>query len=122
MESTKRTLIVEDSPEVRLALGDLLHGRWPNSQTTSVASEHEAREALMSTRFDIAIVDLHLAQGSGIAVLKYLASLPARPFVIVFSDAATPKIRDFCLEHGAHAFIDKAGGVELLIGVLHALH
>jgi DNA-binding NarL/FixJ family response regulator len=76
--------------------------------------QDEAIAGIEATRPDIVILDLALAQGSGIEVLRRIK--PARPElrVIVLTSHSEPQYRDRCRALGAEAFLNKALDFESL--------
>lgn len=70
---------------------------------------------------DLLIIDLFLAQGSGLNVVRDAAQhLPAAKR-IVLSNYATPDMRQRCLALGAHRVFDKSGELEDLLAYCQLL-
>jgi DNA-binding NarL/FixJ family response regulator len=85
MPSAIRLLIVEDDSTVRNALKELAGeaGAFELVQTASTASE--ARELIRKHRFDIALLDLGLPDGSGVDVIVDLKRLQPEVSAVVFT-------------------------------------
>ena len=64
--------------------------------------------------WDLAIVDLILAQGSGFGVIERARRVAAHAPIVVFSGYASPGVAQRCKSLGATAVIDKAEGDALL--------
>jgi PAS domain S-box-containing protein len=78
-----RVLHVEDDPDVVSLVTDALEGYASVSTASTVA---EARASLARSTFDLVVIDLTLADGSGIALLPDLRSAGGKPIpVVVFS-------------------------------------
>lgn len=58
--------------------------------------------------WDLAVVDLFLAQGNGFAILRHCASRTSRQKVVLMSGYARDPVRDRALAEGADAFFDKS--------------
>jgi len=71
--------------------------------------------ALPRHRADLVIVDLFLAQGSGLGVLRALQSQPAAPSRVVVTNYATAEIRTRCAALGAERVFDKSHEIDALI-------
>lgn len=66
---SSRVLHVDDDPDLLDVVSAALEGR---AEVTSVTSLEKAREVLAENRFDLVILDLGLADGSGTELLPYL--------------------------------------------------
>lgn len=81
--SLPRILHVDDDPDVLDIVVAILEGR---SEVTSVRSLGEARRAVAAARFDLVILDLALADGSGVELLPLLRTPSGLPLpVVIFS-------------------------------------
>ena len=70
-------------------------------------------------RWDVAIIDLVLEQGSGLGVIKRARRAPRPGRIAVFSSYASAAVRQHCLDLGADAVFDKsqtAAFIEWLAG------
>jgi two-component system response regulator DevR len=67
---------------------------------------------------DLVVLDLQLAQGSGIDVLRDLSSGAAPPTFIVLTNHADSEFRKLSLRAGAHHFFDKSTQLEEFIEFL----
>ena len=66
---------------------------------------------------DLVIVDIFLKSGSGLGVLKAMASAAA-PQRVVLTNHATPEVRVKCLELGAVQVFDKSNELDEMLGWL----
>lgn len=116
-----KIFLVEDS-EVILAHLRHIVSEMPGAVVLGEASrQDDAVAGIAATRPDVVILDLGLAQGNGIEVLRHVRSLqPALQF-IVLSNKAAEQYRNRCLDLGAHLFLDKARDLENLPRHLAAL-
>jgi DNA-binding NarL/FixJ family response regulator len=118
-----RVIIVEDSAIIRARLAESL-GEMPNVEIVGqVETEADALVLLKESRWDAAVLDLQLKQGTGLGVLKSLAhgSRPANTKIIVFTNYAFPQYRDRSLSLGADYFFDKAREFHRVREVLNQL-
>jgi two-component system OmpR family response regulator len=109
-----RIYLVEDNPVIRKNLTewfeDLENARLVGFSTT----EHEARAWLVKnkTAWDLAVVDLFLAQGSGLGIVKSCRDRNLKQKLVVLTNYATAEIRERSLALGADAIFDKSNELE----------
>lgn len=72
MASVTRILLLEDLPEIRAWLKVLALQVFPDAQITEAARVHDARSHIGAERFDLALIDLGLPDGSGVEVVEAL--------------------------------------------------
>lgn len=65
-------LLLEDLPEIRAWLKVLVRGVFPQSQIHEAARVHDALELISAIKFNLALVDLGLPDGSGVDVVAAL--------------------------------------------------
>jgi DNA-binding NarL/FixJ family response regulator len=68
----KNILLLEDLPEIRAWLRVLVLQVFPGSQVSEAARVHDALQLVEAQRFDLAMVDLGLPDGSGVKVVRAL--------------------------------------------------
>ncbi|HTY04159.1 MAG TPA: response regulator [Rhodocyclaceae bacterium] len=109
--SPLRVFLVEDSPVVRDALGDILRRLGAVEIVGGAEDEGTALELIRDRQPDLAIVDLKLRAGSGIGVLKALARDPdlfGRPRAVVLSNHGEMLARERWQALGVEGVFDKA--------------
>ena len=72
MTQLTHILLLEDLPEIRVWLKALALQVFPGAQITEAARVHDAREQISAQRFDLALIDLGLPDGSGVDVVAAL--------------------------------------------------
>ena len=118
-----RVVIVEDSAIIRARLAEAL-SEIPNVAIVGqVETEADALAILAQAKWDAAVLDLQLKQGTGLGVLKSLAhgTRPANTKIIVFTNYAFPQYRDRSMLLGADYFFDKSREFHRVREVLVAL-
>lgn len=105
--------LVEDCHVTRDHIADELEANANAHVLAWASTETAARDWLAknTTGWDLAVVDLFLAEGNGLNILK---TLPKRPHqrVVVLSNYLTSTIKQRCLSFGADAVFDKSSELE----------
>jgi DNA-binding NarL/FixJ family response regulator len=76
-------LLLEDLPEIRAWLSNLVQQVFPNCHISEAARVHDALELVSALRFDLALIDLGLPDGSGVNVVKALRDQQAETQSVV---------------------------------------
>lgn len=103
-----KVLLIDDHPLILSALQAVIRGLGDDVTVVGVASERDARAALVQDPdHDLVLLDLHLGDSDGFAFLGELRGLyPALPIVVVSaSDRASDVIR--AIDAGAMGFVPK---------------
>ena len=113
----QRAFVVEDSPVIRGNLIETLQELVPVSVVGWADTEAGASDWLARNPdgWDLVIIDIFLKQGSGLGVLRSCTQRPAHSKLAVFSNYATPDMREKCYELGADAVFDKSNEIDALI-------
>ena len=78
-------LLVDDLPEALSMLKSAVLDAFPQAQCVCAASVAQARQAVAATRFELALVDLGLPDGSGLEVIANLSEEQPGCAVVVAS-------------------------------------
>jgi DNA-binding NarL/FixJ family response regulator len=117
----KRLFHVEDSAQIRCRIaGELAQ----LTRIEIVGFSDRADDAIMQIRRikpDLVVLDLQLANGSGIEVLRRLSSDPESPALIVLTNHSDSRFRELSLQAGALHFFDKSTQLEEFIAFLKAI-
>jgi two-component system response regulator DevR len=119
-----KVYIAEDSSLVRQRLADMLLELEERGTVEVVGRAWDARgaiDAIRELKPDVAILDVRLAEGSGIEVLQAVKGDPAPPVVIMLTAFPYPQYRQKCLEAGADYFFDKLTEFERVAEAVAAL-
>jgi DNA-binding NarL/FixJ family response regulator len=107
--------VVEDSAEFRQRLIAAIE-EVPDTRVAGWAGgEDEAIADIGRLRPRFVVLDIWLAQGSGLGVLEAVKRLDPPPFVAVLTNYPEPQYRARCAELGADAFFIKAAGLDSLL-------
>jgi DNA-binding NarL/FixJ family response regulator len=108
-----RVFVVEDSRPMQQLVCDLLESVGGFEVVGVAANETSATEWLLKHPggWELAIMDLLLAEGSGFTLISRCSKEPGA--VVVFSDFVTPVVRQRCIRLGADGVISKAEFGEL---------
>lgn len=112
-----RTYLVEDNPIIRDNLISMLEELAPVQTVGTCETEAEGSEWLTrnSGRWDLAIVDLFLKNGSGLRVLEACRKRGKRQKMVLFSNYATQEMRSRCAQLGVDAVFDKSTEIDDLL-------
>ena len=115
-----RIVIVEDSALIRAELVRLVSAQ-PGLRVVGVAGgEDEAVTTVLALRPDAVLLDLGLAPGSGLQVLRRLRAAGNTTRVAVLTSRTGDVLRDACLTAGANAFFDKNEDVAACLDLLRS--
>ena len=106
----RRILLIEDSEVLSRRLVDLLSDPGSISISAQAATQSEAISLLNERAFDVLVVDIELAEGNGVAVVRNARQLyppEAQPLIIVLTNYASDFVREHCFAAGADFFLDK---------------
>jgi two-component system, OmpR family, response regulator len=114
-----RILLVED--DIPLAQAVCGYLRAKAFTVDAVSSLAEARAILHSAQYAAVLLDLHLGDGDGLALLPALRALPEKPLVVVLTarDQVTDRIRG--LDAGADDYLTKPYDPGELLARLRAI-
>ena len=115
-----RILVVDDEPEVRDAITDLLRaeGFEPEATSDSVA----AAGLISTSAYDVILSDIVMPGLSGLQLLSLIKARAPSPDVILFTGFSTRERAMEALERGAFAYLEKPfDAAELLERVKQAL-
>jgi CheY-like chemotaxis protein len=113
----RRILLIEDSEVLSRRLVDLLSDPGSVSVAAHAATQSEAISRLKEDVFDVLVVDIELAEGNGVAVVRNARQLyppEAQPLIIVLTNYASDFVREHCFAAGADYFLDKMRDISQL--------
>src|SRR5712675_216436 len=117
----RRILLIEDSAVLTRRLIDLLSEPGRVEVAAQATTQSEALARLQQSAFDVLVVDIELAEGNGVAVIRAARQLyppDAQPLIVVLTNYASDFVRDHCFAAGADYFLDKMRDIALLKAVV----
>ncbi len=110
----KTILLLEDLPQIRAWLKDLLLEVFPGADVSEAARVHEALSLVSAVGFDLALVDLGLPDGSGVDVIAALRDQQPDAQSVVVSIHDDDDHLFPALQAGAYGYILKEQARELI--------
>jgi CheY-like chemotaxis protein len=117
----RRILLIEDSAVLSGRLIELLSEPGRIQVAAQAASQDEALVRLSEASYDVLVVDIELAEGNGVAVIRRARALyppDVQPLIVVLTNYASDFVRDHCFAAGADYFLDKMRDISLLKSVV----
>src|SRR6201985_2687746 len=117
----RRILLIEDSAVLTRRLIDLLSEPGRVEVAAQATTQSEAVSRLQQGAFDVLVVDIELAEGNGVAVIRAARQMyppDAQPLIVVLTNYASDFVRDHCFAAGADYFLDKMRDIALLKAVV----
>ena len=112
--------IVEDAPQTRKELVDLLAGENGFEVVGQAGSVREALAGIEATLTEAIILDISLPDGSGVDILKHIRRRGWGLRVIVLTGNPYDALRKKCQALGARAVLDKLDGLSQALEALLA--
>src|SRR5579872_1234214 len=117
----RRILLIEDSAVLTRRLIDLLSEPGRVEVAAQASTQTEALQRLQEAAFDVLVVDIELAEGNGVAVIRHARQVyppQAQPLIVVLTNYASDFVRDHCFAAGADYFLDKMRDIALLKAIV----
>jgi CheY-like chemotaxis protein len=117
----RRILLIEDSAVLTRRLVDLLSEPGRVEVAAQAATQSEAMLKLQEAAYDVLVVDIELAEGNGVAVIRQARQLyppEGQPLIVVLTNYASDFVRDHCFAAGADYFLDKMRDIALLKAIV----
>ena len=117
----RRILLIEDSDALSRRLVDLLSEPGRLEVAAQAATQSDALSRLQEAIYDVLVVDIELAEGNGVAVIRQARQLyppEGQPLIVVLTNYASDFVRDHCFAAGADYFLDKMRDISMLKGIV----
>jgi DNA-binding NarL/FixJ family response regulator len=104
-----KVYLVEDNPDLRENLVEALKELSSARVISYADNETDAINwlAVYSDTVDVVVLDIHLPSGSGYGILRQMREAGLLHPIVVFTNNASPEVRQKCLAAGATVFFDK---------------
>lgn len=120
VQTEHRILLVDDEEGILITVGDLL--RREGFVVETALSRAEGESLVRSIHFDLALVDLHLGDGSGLDLITLIRDLSPTTAVAVFTGSPDLSSAVEAVRLGAVDYITKPMRFETILAVTrHAL-
>ena len=107
----RRIVIADDHPLMRGAIRAAVEKVWPTHSVIEVSDASAAKEEMKAGDIDLATLDLHMQDSSGLNVLMEMRKAwPAVP-VVVITATEDPRVIAGARELGASGFISKTASL-----------
>jgi DNA-binding NarL/FixJ family response regulator len=110
----KHILLLEDLPEIRAWLKSLVLQVFPNAEISECARVHDALGMVSAVKFDLALIDLGLPDGSGVDVVAALREQQPEAQSVVVTIHDDDEHLFPALQAGAFGYLLKEQARELL--------
>jgi len=114
-------LLLEDLPQIRTWLGSLVMQVFPDAQIAEASRVHDALGLVSAIKFDLALVDLGLPDGSGVDVVSALREQQPETQSVVVTIHDGDEHLFPALQAGAFGYILKEQPRELIIEQLQRI-
>src|SRR5581483_4056918 len=107
MADSIRVLIAENVPDDAELVADVLHQAGFEPEMYRVETEHEMREALNRTRWDLVLLDYSLPTFSGAKALKLCQEIGCEAPIIIVSGSVGEATAVEMMKQGADDYVMK---------------
>ncbi len=115
----KQGIIIEDLPDAQLWLSQALTTAFPDINITMVNCIEDAKNRINEHKHDIALVDIHLPDGSGLDVIRHLSDRSPSTYAVVTTIYDDDQYLFPALRAGAKGYLLKEQSQESLSTHLH---
>lgn len=121
MKTTTSILIVDDHPLIRQGVRSLIEKAPGLSVAGDAGSIAEGRRLALELKPGIVLVDIGLADGSGVSLIRELSEkLPGTSMIVLSMHSAIEMVAE-CFQAGAKGYIVKESASERLIEAVEAV-
>jgi DNA-binding NarL/FixJ family response regulator len=117
----KNVLLLEDLPEIRAWMKALVLQVFPGAAVSESARVHDALELVSAVKFDLALIDLGLPDGSGVDVVARLRDKQPEALSVVVTIHDDDEHLFPALQAGAFGYILKEQARELIADQLQRI-
>lgn len=116
VEKTGRVLVVDDEPNMRKTLADILQDE--GHQVSTASSGEEAVELCSKERYDVVLMDVRMPGMNGVEAFRKIRLHQDNVRVIMMSAYSVDELKEVALDEGAIAFLPKPLDIERIIKLI----
>jgi DNA-binding NarL/FixJ family response regulator len=116
-----RLFLVDDEPGVQRALRLLISTQPALEVCGQAGTERDAVEGILASRPDVAVVDLTLKEGNGLALIEQVHQRCPAVKLLVFSAHDRALLAAHAFAVGAHGYLLKEEGTEHLLEAIQTV-
>lgn len=113
-----RVLVVDDHAVVREGVAQALTRARGETLISHAASFAQAQSRLAVEEFDVAVIDIHLEDNSGLELVLWIREISRTMGIIVFSMHSHPEYILAAMDNGASGFLEKSAPIGELIDMI----
>ena len=117
----RRALVLEDLKQAADWLAKALRRAYPDIEIDYATTRKEARDCLRDNRYQLALIDLALPDGSGLDIITIARSIDPPVYVVVTTVFDDPAHVFPALRVGAQGYLLKDGDVDEIVRSLQAI-
>jgi len=121
-EKNIRVMLADDHYVVRIGLATSIDKEADIDVVAQASSKEEAIEMAAETKPDVAIIDMHLGDGTGIEVIKELQEKSPGSKCLILSVSTSENHVLKAVDAGATGYLSKSADRDELIDAIHSLH
>ena len=116
-----KILLIDDSEIIRQAITALLSKVKGIENVQEASNVKNAMILIKDCQPDVVIMDIHLRNGKGLTILKYIKEKFSSTLVIVLTNDVFPNYRKICDDYNADHFFDKSIEFKKIVDVINKM-
>jgi DNA-binding response OmpR family regulator len=116
-----KLMIIDDSEKFRRRLASIISGLGSLHIAGQAGSIQQALKCFLKKKPDIVILDIQLADGSGLDVLRLVKAVDRAVIAIMLTVCPAGEYRSKCLAMGADYYFEKSNGIGEMMSLLEKL-
>lgn len=116
-----KVLVADDHPIIREGLKQILLSHFDELRVEEACNSHEVIQQVLSTRFEVVILDISMPGRNGLEILEYLKRTRPDIHVLILTMHAEEEYAIRALKSGASGYLTKDSDSEELILALETI-
>ena len=117
----KTAFILEDIKETREWLVEVLQSTFPDITVSEAGTIETAKQVISEDKFDLALIDLSLPDGSGIEIIRAITAISPETFIVVATIYDDDSHLFPALQAGARGYMLKEQSKEQISSLLKGI-